>query len=347
MNRLMHMLQVEKPIIQAPMAGEITTIELVKASMNEGILGSLASGYLSPGVLEEQILAVSRHSRHPFQVNLFVPHEGAPPTFMHVEKWKERIPYSEEAEPFTTLDEQWDDFNRKVDLIIKHHVPMCSFTFHVPPEKIVKQLKQAGCLLMGTASTPEEAILMEEAGMDMVCVQGSEAGGHRASFLETDGDSSIGLMSLIPETVDAVSIPVIAAGGIKDRRAVEAAFILGACGVQVGTPFLLCKESGTPLPHRQRIMEAHSTDTRITSLFSGKQARGIVNRWMLDQEKYEKSSLPYPYQNTLTKPMRKVASESCDPSFMSLWAGQGIGSMKSNTTVREVVYSLWDHEIKR
>ncbi|MGX1264279.1 nitronate monooxygenase [Rossellomorea marisflavi] len=337
MNRFLKRLSLEKPIIQAPMAGGITTTEMVKATMDGGILGSLASGYLAPDTLEEQIRTVSDHSERPFQVNVFVPGGEKVPKDEDVEPWKERVPGSQHAGNFMTIEEQWDDFHRKIDLILHYKVNVCSFTFGLPPVKIVQQLKEEGCLLMGTASTVKEAVLMEERGMDMVCMQGSEAGGHRAAFLEGEGDASIGLMTLIPQTVDAVSVPVIAAGGMTDRRGLNAALALGAEGVQIGTPFLLCKESGAHPAHKRRIIEANGEETRVTSLYTGKKARGIVNDWMVNNERFEHSVLPYPHQHILTKPMRQVATQSEDPSRMSLWAGQGIGSLQRETTVKEVI----------
>ncbi len=337
MNRFLKRLSLDKPIIQAPMAGGITTTEMVKASMDGGILGSLASGYLAPDTLEEQIRSVSNHSERHFQVNVFVPGGQKVPKDKDVESWKERVPGSQHAGNFMTIEEQWDDFYRKIDLILHYKVNMCSFTFGLPPVKIVQQLKEEGCLLMGTASTVNEAVLMEKRGMDMVCMQGSEAGGHRGGFLEENGDSSIGLIALIPQTVDAIDIPVIAAGGITDYRGLNAALALGAEGVQVGTPFLLCKESGAHPVHKQRIIEANGAETRVTSLFTGKKARGIVNKWMMENEGYERSVLPYPHQHVLTKPMRQEAAQAAAPARMSLWAGQGIGSLGEETTVKEVI----------
>ncbi|MCM2604038.1 nitronate monooxygenase [Rossellomorea marisflavi] len=337
MNRFLKRLSLEKPIIQAPMAGGITTTEMVKAAMDGGILGSLASGYLAPDTLEEQIRIVSAHSKRPFQVNVFVPGGEKMPKDEDVDPWKEKVPGSQHAGTFMTIEEQWDDFYRKIDLILHYKVRVCSFTFQLPPVKVVQQLKKEGCLLMGTASTVKEAVLMEERGMDMVCMQGSEAGGHRAAFLDGEGDSSIGLMTLIPQTVDAVSIPVIAAGGITDHRGLNAALALGAEAVQIGTPFLLCKESGAHPSHKRRIIESSGEETRVTSLFTGKKARGIVNDWMVNNERFEHMVLPYPHQHILTKPMRQAATQSEDPSRMSLWAGQGIGSLQRETTVKEVI----------
>jgi nitronate monooxygenase len=337
MNRLLKRLSLEKPIIQAPMAGGVTTTEMVKAAMDGGILGSLASGYLAPHTLEEQIRIVSDHSDRPYQVNVFVPVDEKIPEDSEVDPWVARVPASHKRGNFMTIEEQWADFYKKIDLILQYKVKMCSFTFQLPPVKVVQQLKNEGCILMGTASTVNEAVLMEKRGMDMVCMQGSEAGGHRGGFLEENGDSSIGLIALIPQTVDAIDIPVIAAGGITDYRGLNAALALGAEGVQVGTPFLLCKESGAHPVHKQRIIEANGAETRVTSLFTGKKARGIVNKWMMENEGYERSVLPYPHQHVLTKPMRQEAAQADAPARMSLWAGQGIGSLGKETTVKEVI----------
>ncbi|KXZ13335.1 nitronate monooxygenase [Bacillus nakamurai] len=340
MSEWMNALSLTKPVIQAPMAGGLVTPSLASAVSNEGALGSLASGYVSPISLEQQIIEMQQKTNRSFQVNLFVPEERETPEAGVFEKWKASIPMADEAQPFSILEEDWKDFEEKVELLIRFRVKACSFTFGLPPEETVQKLKDSGCFLFGTATTAEEAAALEKRGMDAVVLQGIEAGGHRGSFLPAKGEPALGLMALIPQAADALNVPVIAAGGIFDHRGVQAARCLGADGVQIGTPFLLCEESSASPAYKQAIAEAEGADTRLTSLFSGKQARGIVNQFMKTYEAEEENTLPYPLHNTLTKPMRRHALQSEDADYMSLWAGQSAGMLKGLTDVKTVLSEL-------
>lgn len=236
--------------------------------------------------------------------------------------------------------QDWGDFYEKIEIILKEGISAVSFTFGPPPADAVKELKDRNCCLIGTAVSVEEAVLLEELGMDVIVVQGSEAGGHRGAFLKTKGEPAVGSMSLIPQAADHVSVPVIAAGGIFDKRGVAAAFALGAQGVQIGTAFLTCEESGTHPAYKQKLFEAVETDTSLTRLFSGKPARGIVNQWMEDRRQEEAEALPYPLQNTLTQPMRKQAKLDGNTDNMSLWAGQSVRATVEQTTVKELMDQL-------
>ncbi|MGR7977667.1 MULTISPECIES: NAD(P)H-dependent flavin oxidoreductase [Bacillus amyloliquefaciens group] len=340
MSEWMSPLSLTKPVIQAPMAGGLVTPRLASAVSNEGALGSLASGYVSPQALEKQLIEMKELTDRSFQVNLFVPEERQMPEAELVEKWKARIPRAKDAKPFSDLKEEWNDFEEKAELLIRYGVKACSFTFGLPPEETAEKLKKSGCFLFGTATTPEEAKAFEERGMDAVILQGIEAGGHRGSFLPVKGEPALGLMALIPQAKDALDIPVIAAGGIFDRRGVQAARCLGADGAQVGTPFLLCEESSASPAYQKAIAESKGADTRLTTLFSGKQARGIVNQFMKTYEADEGKTLPYPLHNTLTKPMRGHAAQSGDAEYMSLWAGQSAAKLEGPTDVKTVLDGL-------
>ncbi|KSU58313.1 nitronate monooxygenase [[Bacillus] enclensis] len=340
MNDLIKLLSIKKPIIQAPMAGGAVTPSLASAVSSAGGLGSLASGYLHPDAVETQLLEMKQQTDRPFQVNLFVPKEEEAPSGEQVQRWKELIPHANRARPFTSIQEEWQDFYQKVDLLVEHRVRICSFTFDLPPEDAVKKLKDVGCILLGTACSPEEALLMEERGMDAVVLQGKEAGGHQGAFLPAS--KPVELRALITETADRIGIPVIAAGGITDEKDVRKALALGAQCVQVGTAFLVCKESAAHHVHKQKIFTASASDTRLTKVFSGKEARGIVNAWMEENKHREQDVLPYPYLNTLTKPMRQEAATRNDPSHMSLWAGQGAGRLSKEMNVKELMEKLWN-----
>ncbi|MDM5303032.1 nitronate monooxygenase [Bacillus subtilis] len=340
MTEWMKLLSLTKPVIQAPMAGGLVTPVLAAAVSNEGALGSLASGYLSSDMLEKQIVDMQQLTDGAFQVNVFVPESRKEPDEGNIQTWKNRIPFAEQAPPFSSEEEEWEDFHKKISIILKHNVRACSFTFGIPPDETIQALKKNGCCLIGTATVPQEAIMLEERGMDIIVLQGSEAGGHRGSFLPVSGEAALGLMSLIPQAADAVSVPVIAAGGIADRRGVQAAHCLGAQGVQVGTPFLMCEQCEASETYRSELKRARGTDTRLTSLFSGKPARGIVNQWMKEQQAEEANALPYPLQNTLTKPMRKQAAREKDSGYMSLWAGQSVGMLNGTADVKSLLAEL-------
>ncbi|PWA13099.1 nitronate monooxygenase [Pueribacillus theae] len=337
-------LNITYPIIQAPMAGGITTPELVAAVSNAGGLGSIASGYMSPESLRESIRQTKQLTDKPFQVNLFVPGED------EVELSREEL---EEADkllhPFyneleidiqelpTNFTEPYDEL---VDVVIDESIPVVSFTFGIPSEEVIQRLKQAGAFVIGTATTVNEAIHLEKAGMDAVVAQGSEAGGHRGTFSTDFEQAMVGSIALIPQVVDNISIPVIAAGGIMDARGVLAAEVLGASAVQMGTAFLTCEESGTNPIHQKTILESFEDSTVVTNVFSGKPARGIHNYFIEQMNDYEHLIPPYPAQNALTSTLRKEAGKQQNIRFMSLWSGQGARLSKKTTAanlIKEVV----------
>jgi nitronate monooxygenase len=180
--------------------------------------------------------------------------------------------------------------------------------------------------LIGTATTVDEAIALEKAQVDAIVAQGSEAGGHRATFGSDFDSGMIGTISLVPQVVDAVTVPVIASGGIMDGRGIAAALALGASAVQMGTAFLTCDEAGVPEVYKKVILQAREHETRLTRAFSGRPARGIVNRFMTEFDAIDASGsiLPFPLQNDLTRPLRSAAAKQGRAEFLSLWAGQGV-----------------------
>ncbi|QQZ09184.1 NAD(P)H-dependent flavin oxidoreductase [Heyndrickxia vini] len=340
-NILTKTLHIDYPIIQAPMAGGITTPELVAAVSNAGGIGMIGAGYLNAEQTREIIREVKSLTSHTFGVNLFVPEENVANEVeilkmnKHLQKYREELNLPIAGQTIGNKNV----FEEQINIIIEECVPICTFTFGLPPEPIVKQLKEAKIFLMGTATTVKEAQFGEKAGMDAIVVQGSEAGGHRGTFLEKPESSMIGLISLIPQVVDQVNIPVIAAGGIMDERGIMAARSLGAQGVQMGTAFLTCKESGAHSLHKAAILEASEEEMVITASFSGKNARGINNRFIEEMSVYEGDIPSYPIQNSLTKDIRKAAGEQNNPNFMSLWSGQS-PRLSKNITVSELVQGL-------
>ncbi|WP_042220661.1 NAD(P)H-dependent flavin oxidoreductase [Oceanobacillus manasiensis] len=329
---------VKYPIIQAPMAGGVTTTRLVTEVANGGGLGMIGAGYMSPNQLRKQIQEVQQLTPNPFGVNLFVPNE------FHVTE-EEILAANEKLNQFRLtlqipekkivekpdFNDLYNTFLEQVDVVIKENVPICSFTFGVPTTEVIDRLKQHDILLMGTATTVKEAIALEKAGMDIIVVQGSEAGGHRGNFLKSNNESMMGIMSLIPQVVDNVSIPVIAAGGIMDGRGFMASLCLGAQGVQMGTAFLTCLESGANELHKTAILNAKEDQTVVTRSFSGKWARGIQNEFISSMRANEQQLPAFPVQNSLTKDIRKAGASQGKPEFMSLWAGQNATMAKKQT----------------
>ncbi len=207
-------------------------------------------------------------------------------------------------------------------MVIEERVPVFSFTFGSLAPDLVGRLKENGTKVVGTATTVREGLRLEEDGVDVVVAQGSEAGGHRGTFLGDFGDALIGTMALVPQMVDALSVPVVAAGGIMDGRGLAAALVLGAGAAQMGTAFLACEESGAHPEFKRAVLEATEDETEITRAFSGRAARGIKNRFMTEVGANEEALAPFPVQNALTRDIRAAAQKQDRPEFMSLWAGQ-------------------------
>jgi nitronate monooxygenase len=323
-NRLCSLLGIQYPLIQAPMAGGPTTPALVAAVSEAGALGSVGAAYLSP----EQILEVGREIRsrtdRPFGVNLFAPVPSGPSVDpgpmlellepIHAEL---KLPPPEAPRPSP------DPFDAQLGAVLESGAAVFSVTFGLPSAEQVRLLKQRGLVCLGTATTVEEARRIEATGFDAVVAQGSEAGGHRGTFLGSFDRGMVGTMALVPQIVDAVRIPVIAAGGIMDGRGWVAAEALGASGVQLGTAFLGADESGASEAFKDALAEATDDGTAITRVFSGRPARGLVNAFLRAAEERAGDILPYPLQNSLTRPMRTAAARAGRPEFLSMWAGQG------------------------
>jgi nitronate monooxygenase len=335
-------LGIELPIVAAPMGGGPSTPALVAAVSEAGGLGSLAGGYLSPGRLRADIAAVREATSKPFAVNLFVP-TPAEPSAEELERALAAVePYRLHLElpPRPTAGGPWaEDFDAQVAVLVEERVPVVSFTFGLLPAATTAALHDAGSLLVGTATTVEEAATLVSAGCDLVCAQGSEAGAHRGTFLADAEHSLIGTLALVPQVCDAVDVPVLAAGGIMDGRGVAAVLGLGAGAAVLGTAFMQTPEAGTSAPHRKALAAATETATALTAPVTGRMARGIENRLMRDLRAVEVP--PYPVMNTLTAELRRRAAERDEPDLMSLWCGQGI-RLATQLPAAELVRRLAD-----
>lgn len=333
-NKVTQALNIKYPIIQAGMAGGITTPELVAAVSNSGALGNIGAGYMSPKQLRQQIKKIKQLTNKPFGVNLFIPEspEVSEEAIHKANEWlkpfREELGLSEVPKvnkPDTSI------FDEQIHVIIEEKVPVCSFTFGLPSNETVQELKKENIIIIGTATTVKEAIANEAIGVDMVVMQGSEAGGHRGTFKGIFEDAMIGTMALVPQTVDHINIPVIAAGGIMDGRGVLSALVLGAKAVQMGTAFVTSLESGAKVQHKEAVLRSSEDQTVITSAFSGKPARGIRNDFIIDMKRHEQELPTYPIQNTLTQSIRGEAAKQNRPEWISLWCGQNPRSSKQQT----------------
>ena len=340
-------LGIQYPIIQAPMAGGPTTPELVAAVSNAGGLGFLGAGYMSADSMRAAIHRIRELTDKPFGVNLFVPERDEQVDLTAVASMKDHlkrmVPHAsgvaDEIENVPIEQPSKDQFVKQLEVVLEERVPVCSFTFGHPTAEEIEELKSKDIYVIGTATTVEEATTLEKMNVDAIVVQGYEAGGHRGSFLGFDESRLIGSMALIPQVVDRVSVPVIAAGGIMDGRGIVACFALGASGVQMGTAFLVSRESGAHPEYKRAILNSRDVDTVITTAFSGKPARGIRNAFINSMQHYKGAIPPYPLQNALTRPIRNWASREANPDFMSLWAGQGSG-LSREASAREIVRRL-------
>nr|WP_115303980.1 nitronate monooxygenase [Legionella beliardensis] len=330
-NKLLKKIGITYPIIQAPMAGGATTPELVAAVSNAGGLGSLGAGYMSPNDIRQAIKKIRALTTKPFAVNLFIPgpYQVSASKIEKALKDINQCCPELELEISAIVEPYAQPFDKQMKVLIEEKIPIFSYTFGTLSPEWIAQLRKNNTILIGTATTLTEAQLLEESGIDVIVAQGAEAGGHRGTFIGRAEDALIGLLSLLPQLVDHITIPIIAAGAIMDGRGIMAAIDLGACGVQMGTAFLTCPESGIPEAYKKILLEQQKDNTVLTHVFSGKMARGIRNKFIECMS--EKYILDYPVQNALTTMMRKKAKEKNNSEFMSLWAGQSANLCRKMT----------------
>ncbi|MCQ6265416.1 nitronate monooxygenase [Fictibacillus sp. WQ 8-8] len=337
---ILSLFDIQYPIVQAGMAGGPATPELAAAVSNAGGLGTLGAGYMKPADLQAAIKTIRETTDKPYAVNLFLPEE-----FMEDRVQTEKMqallaPFRSSLgmDKATGKKEHQSTFQEQLQCVLDAQVPIVSFTFNAPSDELVDLLKGHGVRIMATATSVKEAQKLEALGIDAISAQGSEAGGHRGTFIGEAEDALIGTMALIPLLTDAVSVPVIAAGGIMDGRGIAAAMALGASGVQLGTAFLASAESGAHPLHKDAVLHAKETDLRLTKAFSGKMARGINNDFMKQMAAVEDLP-PYPILNAMTSEIRKKAASEGKRELMSLWAGQG-APLAESRPAREIMKRL-------
>lgn len=320
-------LGIRLPILQAPMAGGATTPELVAAVSEAGGLGALGAGYMTPEAITEAIGKVRALTDKPFQVNLFTPDAGpmeevtpadAETANAALGDFRDELGLEAPAIP----ERFAPDFQAQVEALVAAQVPVVSFTFGIPDEAVLRALRDAGILVMGTATTLSEAVMWQHTGrVDAVVAQGSEAGGHRGTFSVPYDDALVGLMPLLQEMTSTLEIPFVASGGLMTGGAVAAVLRSGAGAAQLGTAFLTTDECGVPEAYKLALKSARDDGTEVTRAFSGKPARGLRNRFILEMDGQPIAA--YPVQNALTKDIRAEAARQGRPEFLSLWAGQG------------------------
>ncbi|KFM99764.1 NAD(P)H-dependent flavin oxidoreductase [Bacillus clarus] len=323
-SRVTDVLQIKYPIIQAGMAGAITTPELVAAVSNSGGLGTLGAGYMSPEQIRDAIYKIRELTDRPFGVNLLLTKEVK----IEEDKVQEaqkllasvKKELGVEGEQTVQLPKSYKE---QLQVLVEEKVPVVSFAFQTLEKKEIDTLKREGIKIVGTATNVAEAKILAELRVDVIVGQGSEAGGHRGTFIGKEQDSMIGTFALIPQLVAAVPhIPIVAAGGVMNGQGIVAAFALGAEAVQMGSAFLTCEESITHDVYKEAVLQSTDTSTTITRAFSGKYARGIRNVFIKEHEGKEEGLPMYPVQNVLTSKIRQEAAKQNKGEYMSLWAGQ-------------------------
>lgn len=327
------------------MAGGITTSALVSEVSNAGGLGMIAGGSLTPDNLTRLIRETRERTDRNFGVNLFIPREFEV-TEQQIGNALERLKPAYEAagveqKAITPPAPKAvsEKFDAQIDAVIAEKVPVVSFIFGMPDDDQVKRLKNAGIIMLATATTAEEAAAIGAAGLDAVILQGAEAGGHRGVFIRQSEDSLVGLMSLVPEAAERVDIPVIAAGGIMTGRNIAAAGILGAEGVQMGTAFIAVRESGAHPLHKTTLTQSVDVPAVLTKLFTGREARAVKNRFISEFSEFQAEMVDYPVQRSLTQPFQDASKERGVPDYAMLLAGQG-KQFARNLSARELVETL-------
>jgi nitronate monooxygenase len=343
-NRLTAKLGIEYPIIQGPFGG-FSSQKLTAAVSNFGGLGSFGAHSLAPEAIKEVIAEIRSLTSKPFAMNLWVSmeDEGArasdenafnrslAPLAVHLAALGAPRPAYKPYSP-TRFEDQ-------TRVLLDASIPAFSFIFGIPPREILEECRAKRIVTIGTATTPDEAAALQEAGVDAIAASGFEAGGHRGSFLRAAEDSLTGTLSLVPQVVDIVDVPVIAAGGIGDARGIIAALALGAEAVQMGTVFLTCEESGASRLHREALLGRNGGQTALTKGFTGRLARGIHNRLMEELNRKEIEILPYPLQRGLVRNLSIAAEAAGRSDLLPMWAGQS-ANLATCTDVSDFLTSL-------
>jgi len=326
------------PVVVAPMAGGPSTAGLVIAASAAGALGFLAAGYKTAAAMRAEMAAVEAGSAAPYGVNVFVP--GAPTDPAALEDYLAQLEPDAAALGVAPGRPEWsdDDWDAKLAALLAHPPAVASFTFGCPEAGVIAALRAAGSAVWVTVTTPDEAALAASRGADGLCVQGPEAGAHRGTFSAGAGPAEVPLRRLLADVAAVASLPLVAAGAIMSRQDVTSALAAGAVAVQCGTAFLRCLESGAHPLHKAALADPLFPGTAVTWAFTGRPARGLVNRFMLD---HPDAPPGYPEVHFATRPLRAAAAAAGDTSRMNLWAGEGYRAATTRSAA-EIVAMLAD-----
>jgi len=326
-RRLLDLFKTEFPIVLAPMAG-IMDADLVIAAAQGGALGSLPCAMMSVEKAREQINIIRQRVSAPVNMNFFC-HNAVDADPAREAGWKQRLAsYYREfgLDPAMPIDvANRAPFDAAMCELVEELKPeVVSFHFGLPDPALLRRVKAAGCIVISSATIVREAIWLEENGADAIIAQGAEAGGHRGMFLTENIAEQPGTFALVPQVVDAVKVPVIAAGGIADGRGIAAAFALGAAGVQIGSAYLRCPESRVIAPARVALGQARDDSTVITNVMTGRPARGVANRVMREVGPLSPDAPAFPHSATALGPLKVAAEKQGKVDFTNLWAGQAV-----------------------
>jgi nitronate monooxygenase len=343
---LQSLLGVELPIIQAPMAG-VQGSALAVAVSNAGGIGSLPCALLSPEAMRSELTAIASQTDKRYNVNFFC-HTPPTPSAERESGWRMRLaPYYREFGLGATAIPEGSGrapFSAEAaEVLAEFRPPVVSFHFGLPSSELLARVRSWGAKILCSATTLEEARWLEARGVDAIIAQGVEAGGHRGMFLSEDLSTQVGTLALVPQIVNAVKTPVIAAGGIADARGVKAALALGAVGVQVGTAYLLCSEATTTAIHRAALKSEAARHTALTNVFTGRPARGIVNRVVSEVGPICPAAPAFPLASAAIAPLRAHAESLGNSDFSPLWSGQnasGCKEMPAAQLTRELAADL-------
>lgn len=327
-------LKLDAPIVQGPFGSGLSAVDLVVAVSEGGGLGSFGVHHLDGAGIREIANQIRARTARPFALNLWIPMGDSDDPQLTDRQWQDACallrPFFEElGVPLPARPARFGPrYEEQVETLLELKPPVFSFVFGVPSPDVLERCRRAGIATIGAATTPAEAKLLADAGVDMVVASGMEAGGHRISFLREPEECLTGTLALVPQVVDTVNVPVIAAGGLADGRGIAAVLGLGAAAAQVGTAFLACEESNAAPLHREKLFGADARRTTLTRAFTGRLARSIHNGFIEALQGKEKLLPPYPVQGWLTARFRQAALAAGRADLISLWSGQGAPLLK-------------------
>ena len=342
-NKFTQRFNLKVPLFVAPMAGGPSSPEFVIASCEAGAMGSVGAAYSSGKQIEEFVGHVRSKTQKPIAINLFIPgkelkisEDQLSIAIKATEKFRQQFGLSAQA-----LSAPYEEnFDQQFETVLKLKPEVFSFVFGLLKPEYVKAAKARNIFLLGTATTLDEALALQDSGVDGMTLQGIEAGGHRGIFDAEAVDAEVPVLELLKQCRSKIKIPLIAAGGIMDSNGIQSALSYGAEAVQLGTVFLVCKEAGTSEPYRKALLESAHRKTKTTRAFSGRLARGIENRFMIEMDQHPEAILPFQAQNKFTRDIRSASAKVGSSDCLSLWAGSGDGKLWTGE-VGELIQQLF------